>query len=121
MNKIRKQSLILLSVIAVLLLTFSGMPQAFAETNGGGGVQTNGEVGFYEESTSASSTTESSTKGTTTTSTLPSTLTKPTGKLPSTGELVVKSLSISGGIILIIGLLLFWWKRRRQVDERREH
>lgn len=124
MNTHTEKYLILLSVIAVLLFTFTGRTVVQAVSNGGGAVQTNGDISFYEESTSTSETEDSTENSTadsssSTTGTLPETgtTTKPAGKLPSTGELVVKSLSISGGVILVVAGILFWLKRKKQADE----
>lgn len=61
-------------------------------------VQTNGEIVFAEKSTSSSS--EEPIK-------------KPVGKFPSTGELVIKSLSICGAAVLICALSFYLVKRKK--------
>nr|WP_242700759.1 LPXTG cell wall anchor domain-containing protein [Enterococcus sp. DIV0212c] len=43
---------------------------------------------------------------------------KPKGRYPSTGELVKKSLSISGILILMYVLLFFWSKRKKTTNEK---
>ena len=78
---------------------------AFADEIGGV-VQTKGEVGFYEETTS-SSTFSSDSK-------VPNKPTKPKGKLPSTGELIKKSILISGSLILLLVLFVLVNKRRKK-------
>jgi LPXTG-motif cell wall-anchored protein len=69
-------------------------------------VQTNGEIVFTESSTTTSSdhSTESSSKPL---------IEKPQGKFPSTGELIQKSLLISGFLLLVLVLLIYIVKQKR--------
>lgn len=73
-----------------------------------GQVQTNAGIGFYEASTDSSSSIES-----TTTITQPDSSIKPKGRYPSTGELVKKSLVISGAILILLVVLFILWKRKK--------
>ncbi|MGX7128283.1 LPXTG cell wall anchor domain-containing protein [Enterococcus wangshanyuanii] len=107
--------LVLFSIACVSLFIIRPISvQAEGEGNGGG-IQTNGEIGFYEET---KPTTEPTTEPTTSDSTPK--ITKPVGKYPSTGELVKKSLSISGAAIVIIAAIAFFWKRKKDNDEQKE-
>lgn len=84
-------------------------------------VQTNGEIIFYEESsgsTSSTSTKESSVTKPTESSTAGTT--KPIGRFPSTGELIGKSLGISGILMLIFILLFYLLKRKKPADDKEE-
>ncbi|WP_086349710.1 LPXTG cell wall anchor domain-containing protein [Candidatus Enterococcus clewellii] len=86
----------------------------------GGAVKTNGVIGFYEEDVSESSTSESSSSDSETSETTQSTLpptggtSKPSGKFPSTGELVKNSLTISGIALLVMAVLFLIWKRKNR-------
>ncbi|MHC5228835.1 LPXTG cell wall anchor domain-containing protein [Enterococcus sp. LJL99] len=71
----------------------------------GGVVQTKGEVGFYEETSSSTTTSQSST---------PMKVTKPKGKFPSTGELIKKSMMVSGALILLLLLFVLLNKQRKK-------
>lgn len=104
--------LLLSSFMLILLALMVGAPVYAQEGEGGGAVQTNGVIGFYEEETPPAPSTTEPTKD----SSEP-TVTKPAGKYPSTGELVKKSLSISGGILLLCVLVLFLIKRRKRGNE----
>ena len=76
-----------------------------------GAVQTKGEVTLTNGTTATSGTPTSTTKDLT----LPNTKgqsQKPIGRLPSTGELVQKSLKISGLLILLIFLTAYFLKRK---------
>lgn len=86
----------------------------------GGRVQSKAGVGFYEAST------ESSTKSSSTSDSQSSQSTsyelkaeKPTGKLPETGELVKKSLFISGSILVVLILIFFFYKRKKEKRSKR--
>lgn len=73
-------------------------------------VQTNGEIVFSDESTVQSSETSSSQSN-------DEELTKnATGKFPSTGELVLKSLSISGIAVIILAVCFYLFKRKQKVE-----
>lgn len=117
----KKRSLVLLITSFFLVLGLvASFPVAVAANGNGGSVQTNGVISFYDE-TITSSTTEPPTPSTTepSDSELPTTVEKPAGgKLPSTGELVKMSLSISGVAIIAAVLLLFFWKRRKDSSKR---
>ena len=130
MKKIRFISLIASSVLVLVCFLFT--PVVIEASANGGAVQTNGVIGFYEEDTSESSTSESSTsessdsgsissESITSQSTLPPTdgTTKPTGKYPSTGELVKSSLTISGIALLVIAVIFLIWKKRQEKEDQR--
>lgn len=94
------------SFLFVVLLSDRSIVNAQEGDIGGGAVQTNGEIGFFDE-TIISSTTDTSTPKTTE----EPKIVKPAGKFPSTGELVQKSLMISGGLI-IAGLIVAMFVKR---------
>ncbi|WP_086349972.1 LPXTG cell wall anchor domain-containing protein [Candidatus Enterococcus clewellii] len=116
MKRIKLFSSLFISVV-VMAFIFLGKPAIGFATENGGAVQTNGVISFYEESTDSSSSTEPSS---TTEPTIPTTEptkpsgSKPQGKYPSTGELIKKSLGISGAALLLIALILFYVKRRKE-------
>ncbi|MEI5994258.1 LPXTG cell wall anchor domain-containing protein [Candidatus Enterococcus mansonii] len=98
---------LLLSTFVIAIVGVSSDRIVYAD---GGSVQTNGRVSFYTETSTEP--TESSYPKTSGDS--DDSVAKPVGKLPSTGELVVKSLTISGGIVLVIGGIFILLKKRRE-------
>lgn len=81
-----------------------------------GAVQTKGEVTLIDGMTSTSGRSTSTTKE----SVLPNTegkRQKPMGRLPSTGELVKKSLTISGIIVLLIFLTAYYLRTKKKQSE----
>lgn len=98
---IKKVRLLLISLVG--FFSFVVCVELVSAEELGGVVQTTGEVGFYEGTTP--STKESS-------SDVP--VKKPVGKLPSTGELIKKSLLISGSLIVVLFLLFFVYKQRKK-------
>lgn len=119
MKRFKLFSSLFISVVVIAFI-FVGRPAIGLATENGGAVQTNGVVSFYEETTEPSSTTEPSTttEPTTTPTTEPTkpSGSKPAGKYPSTGELVKKSLGISGAALVLIALILFYVKRRKEQE-----
>ena len=122
MMKIKKKYLS--SILAVLVLLWGGgslgRGTVFGMENE---VQTNGEITFYEEKSSDSATSSSSTKNSSNspqpTSGSADGTVKPLGKFPSTGELVKKSLTISG--VLVVGFaVVFYWLNRKKKEEENE-
>lgn len=109
MKNARLKKILIPSLLVFCLLNLLFI-QANAEGNGGA-VSTKGEITLVEEDPSPS--TSSSEKPKTSNSATPTPVKKPIGKLPSTGELVKTSLSISGIVLLVIGLFLFVWKRSK--------
>lgn len=97
--------------ILFLMVSFIGLLSLMVSVNLvnaediGGVVQTKGEVGFYEETSPSTTTSDSST---------PTKVTKPKGKFPSTGELVKKSMMVSGGLILVLLLFILLHKQRKK-------
>ncbi|MCB5956327.1 LPXTG cell wall anchor domain-containing protein [Enterococcus sp. CWB-B31] len=115
-------ALLVASFIAVLSIFSGGSMKAMASGNGGS-VQTNGVITFYDETVTSSSTEPANSSTTSSSmassSTLPatdgsSTVGKPTGTYPSTGELVKTGLSFSGIAIVAAVLFFFWIKRKEQ-------
>lgn len=115
----KKVTYLLIFFIAwfTLFISPAQMVDAQGDENGGGAVQTNGEIGFYEE--------DGSTEPPTSTSSaqpvdkeMP---TKPKGRYPSTGELVKTSLSISGAVVVVIVLGYFLLKRKKEKQEGKGH
>lgn len=74
-------------------------------------VQTNGEVVFTEASTQPTSTTSEPSSDFSEEPTE-----KPKGKFPSTGELIAKSLSVSGVVLIIFLLSFYLFKRKKAAD-----
>lgn len=106
--------LVVFPILFTLLFLFKPISVSAEGAGNGGGIQTTGEIGFYEET---KSTTEPTDKPTSTT--VPP-AEKPKGKFPSTGELVKKSLFISGAAVVIIVAILFFWKRKKANDKQEE-
>ncbi|OJG68034.1 LPXTG-domain-containing protein cell wall anchor domain [Enterococcus moraviensis] len=77
-------------------------------------VQTNGEIVFSTESSGPSPSTSPS--ETTTSSSGP--IKKPAGKYPSTGELVMKSLTISGLVLAAFVVIFYLIKRKKDASEK---
>ena len=118
-----KKMFLLLSSFAMVMGFVAGGNTASAQEGNGGQVQTNGEISFYadeplpsssSEPPAPSSTQEPSSEAPVPTSSSEPPVTKPAGKYPSTGELVKKSLTISGGVVLLIGLFLFLYSRKKK-------
>lgn len=118
MVKKMKKKTVLFALIAMTGVTGMFPVTSYADENGGA-VQTNGVISFYEESTNSTETSSSKDSSTSTDSnskpdtSASSEKPKPTGNYPSTGELVSKSLGISGVLLLILALLLFLKKKHR--------
>lgn len=109
--------LIFFIVWVTLVILPPQLVNAQEDENGGGAVQTNGEIGFYEEDGSIESSTLTS-------SSKPidkETSIKPKGRYPSTGELVKKSLSISGAVVVVIVLGYFLLRRKKEKQEGKGH
>lgn len=111
MKKI-KQTIMLsfFSIVFLSLAPMTGVTEGIA--GNGGGIQTTGEIGFYEETRG---TTEPSASGG---KQLPNT--KPVGRFPSTGELIKQSLLIVGAILIIAGLLFLFLKQKKKEGEKKE-
>lgn len=97
-------------IVAIALLCFMAQPTHTSAVENGGAVQTNGGISFYENKTIDSSIPDNP-------KTTPSDTTKPAGKLPSTGELVKRSLSISGAVIVVLAIFFYLWKRKKGKNE----
>lgn len=106
--------LVVFPTLCALLFLFDPINVVAEDAGNGGGIQTTGEIGFYEETKVTTEPTETPTSGTI------SPTAKPTGKFPSTGELVKKSLSISGVALVIIAAIIFFWKRKKTDDKQEE-
>ena len=124
--KIKKTIRLLLpSLVLATVISGGGFAQqASAQEGLGGAVQTNGHIGFYQEEQPESSSSEESSAPQSTTSEPASTeastttVAKPTGggQYPSTGELVKKSLSLSGVALVVMAGLLILYKRRKKEE-----
>lgn len=98
--KRNRYSKVIFSLIVMGAFFWSGSLTVLAES-----VQTNGDIVIRENLTEPS--TEPTTEPTKpTASSEPPVVKKPIGRLPSTGELVTISLSISG-ILLVVGIFLY--------------
>ena len=111
----KKVTYLLIFFIAwfTLFILPAQMVNAQGDENGGGAVQTNGEIGFYEEDGS----TEPSTSTSSSKPIEKETPVKPKGRYPSTGELVKTSLSISGVVMVVVVLAYFLLKRKKENQE----
>lgn len=118
MLKVKKKLFLLLSSLLMVIGWLVGNQPVFAQDGNGGQVQTNGEIIFYEDEPEPSSSqppvSSSSEAPVPSTPSSEPPVTKPPGKYPSTGELVKKSLSISGGVLILIAFFLFLYKRRKK-------
>ncbi|MHC5372254.1 LPXTG cell wall anchor domain-containing protein [Enterococcus sp. LJL120] len=82
--------------------------------NAGGQVVNDGEITFYEESTTSSTSSTSSSSSSTSSSsndTLPNT--QGGGKLPQTGE-TIRNVSVLGGVLLLVVLLILLYRRKKK-------
>ncbi|MDA9470605.1 LPXTG cell wall anchor domain-containing protein [Enterococcus sp. 5H] len=106
--------LVVFPILCTLLFLFNPISVLAEEAGNGGGIQTTGEIGFYEETKATTEPTELPASGT------ERPTEKPKGKFPSTGELVKKSLSISGVALVIIAAIIFFWKRKKADGKQEE-
>nr|WP_242700645.1 LPXTG cell wall anchor domain-containing protein [Enterococcus sp. DIV0212c] len=118
-NAVKKKSIVYFLLISVIgfKLGLGGFLTVSAEEIGQ--VQTSAGIGFYESSTESSSSAEN----TATTSQSQSDIsTKPKGRYPSTGELVKKSVALSGVVLIVFVVLFILWKRKKkkQTENRKE-
>lgn len=98
----KKIYFILLGLFFISVVLFFEIETVYAED--GGVVQTTGDIGFYQGNTPT--TTSSSDY-----------VEKPKGSLPSTGELIAKSLLVTGGILFLLFLtsqVLKYVKKERE-------
>lgn len=102
-------NLALLSCLLAFGVSTLFMVRVNAEENGGA-VSTKGGITLLED-TKATENTKASESSTDTTND------KPTGKYPSTGELIQKSIVISGGVLLLIAVLIYWWRHKKANQE----
>lgn len=105
-EKNKEEKLYVTLFYALLCLSICIMPiySAHAENaEMGGAVQTKGEIIFFEEETTLSISDTSNSE--------PISKPKSRGKLPSTGELIKKSLSFTG-LALIISIVVFYLKKQ---------
>lgn len=102
--------------IGLILLALTGGILGTSNTSVYGeeaAVQTNGEIVFSAESS------DSSTPSSDSTISSSELVKKPIGRLPSTGELVMKSLSISG-IVLVAFVIVFYLVKRKKDASKKE-
>ncbi|WP_086315241.1 hypothetical protein A5821_002683 [Enterococcus sp. 7F3_DIV0205] len=100
---------------SIVLVSFFAITPLSAKAEGGGNggaVQTTGGVGFYEDETTPTTTPS------TTEEPKEKPSPKPKGRYPSTGELVARSLSISGVAVVVIVVIYFIWKRKKENAEK---
>lgn len=106
--KIKKIFLLAISISAGLLL-LSNPVDVFASS--GQQMNSRGSISFIFDDKYPI--TDSGTEGNSNNEKNTST-TKPVGQLPNTGEVVKKSLALSGATLILIGLFLFINKRKKQ-------
>lgn len=107
MKKLRASVVLVFLVFVGSMFTVKTIPAYGVEA----AVQTDGEIVFTQESTqTTSATSESSTESSN------ELIKKPAGKFPSTGELVAKSLSVSGVAIVLFALIFYLFKRKKSAD-----
>lgn len=95
-------------VMAMIFTVFAFAFPSIASAADGGSVTSNGTITFKGTVESTVESTAASTS-----ESLPDT----GGKLPQTGELIKKSLSISGVILLLIAIIIVLWRRRKKDEE----
>lgn len=117
MMKNFKKILTYLAFLSLIAISLSSLPIKSRAEENGAAVQTNGVIQFYEDSSSESSNSESSSSERNSSESNSSTP-KPTGKYPSTGELVQKSMAISGFLLIALLLVFFFFKRKKDKDEK---
>ncbi|WP_086315369.1 hypothetical protein A5821_002852 [Enterococcus sp. 7F3_DIV0205] len=103
--KKKKIFIIVLTAVAFWAISLVVPALAYASENGGA-VQTNGVISFYDEDSTTSPSSSQQKDN-------PQLVEKPKGRYPSTGELVKKSLSLSGIILLLAAIILFFWTRKK--------
>lgn len=113
-GQMKKRNIIYLFITSIL---FSMMLIVFPVKSLGseGAVQTKGEVTLISGATTTNGSSTSTTK-----SFLPNTKgqsRKPVGRFPSTGELVQKSLTISGIVLLLLILTAYFLRRKKEQNE----
>ncbi|WP_086315713.1 hypothetical protein A5821_002836 [Enterococcus sp. 7F3_DIV0205] len=92
---------------ALLLLVGIGAANTQKALAEGGQVTTNGVVGFYEESSTEPTHASTSEPSTATSSSKELPITKPKGRLPSTGELIQSPYTWVGVLLAVGALILF--------------
>lgn len=107
---------ILVAMTSLLFSVCVSSRVVLAQEGKGGAVQTNGHIGFYQDTQPSSSSLESTSSSN---RTVPSTkptggITKPAGLLPSTGEALTKGLTWSGLLLLLLSGVLFWRHKRKE-------
>ncbi|MBO0439875.1 LPXTG cell wall anchor domain-containing protein [Candidatus Enterococcus ikei] len=111
----KKVIYLIMTVVLFSLLGVGRSMQSYADE--GGAVNTDGEISFFEEEPIKDSSKPPSDSDSTS-----SVIEKPKGRYPSTGELVIKSLGISGmALILIVGILFLWKRKKENERKAREH
>lgn len=98
----------------MFILFFFGCSKNVYADMDGGVVQTNGVLEFHEEESTQSTTTSSSLESQESTTDSSSVTWKPDKKYPSTGELIGKSLFLSGIFILLLYIAFFFKKKIRR-------
>lgn len=110
MKLIRAASVLLVPFVWLGILLTAGTVETYAET--GGTVRTNGVVIFYKEEPGTFTTDSPELEDNSV-----SPATKNSENIPTTGELVKKSLVISGGILIAIALILALIKRKHKEEK----
>lgn len=98
----KKIYFILLGLFFVSVVLFVELRTVYAQD--GGVVQTTGDIGFYKENMPATISSSDSVE-------------TPKGTLPSTGEIVTKSLLVTGGLLFLLFLasqVLKYVKKERE-------
>lgn len=115
----KKNHFLLYLVLLSVGVFLTGIPLS-AKAMEGGQVGHQGVIEFYEESSTTEPTVEPSTEPSVSTSTTSSStpiVQKPAGNFPSAGEVVQRSLMLSGAAILAFAVLFVVLKKRKEKRE----
>lgn len=102
--KEKKKQFIFVLLLGLFLVNYPSISFA-ADNSNGGQVTTEGIITFYEETVETSSRSKDSETPTE----------KPTGKLPSTGELI-GSVALFSGVMISFFILFFFLKKRKKEE-----
>ncbi|MEI5993545.1 LPXTG cell wall anchor domain-containing protein [Candidatus Enterococcus mansonii] len=121
MRKLKKNVDILSSLVILSMIFSLSVSNVKSEASEiGGAVQTNGKINFYEESSSSEPPKSDTEPPTSSVPEAEPPRSKPKGGYPSTGELVMKSLSTSGVVVVLTVLIFFLRKRKKEKDGQRK-
>ncbi|EOL50469.1 hypothetical protein [Enterococcus caccae] len=101
-------------IVSFLLLFFLIVPTGKVIAQEGAEVSIKGEITLFDEGTSSNGGTKTST------STSNISISKPKGRMPSTGELVKNGLAISGSLLVVTICLVYGLRRHHQKNRKEQ-